>query len=140
MNENKIVFKLNKHKKLWEVMPDYILKIVRESNGEGNMGEFVSLAKHRALVDLFPKEGYVVYDCFACQFTKNYEELYLDEVDEKCCKYCPLDWKDGIQCGFRGNPLYVLEHLNPKKLVEERVRSLCKKISETPVKGDIETE
>ena len=24
MNENKIVFKLNKHKKLWEVMPDYI--------------------------------------------------------------------------------------------------------------------
>ena len=82
MNENKIVFKLNKHKKLWEVMPDYILKIVRESNGEGNMGGFVSLAKHRALVDLFPKEGYVVYDCFACQFTKNYEELYLDEVDE----------------------------------------------------------
>ena len=54
MNENKIVFKLNKHKKLWEVMPDYILKIVRESNGEGNMGGFVSLAKHRALVDLFP--------------------------------------------------------------------------------------
>ena len=93
MNENKIVFKLNKHKKLWEVMPDYILKIVRESNGEGNMGGFVSLAKHRALVDLFPKEGYalvdlfpkegyVVYDCFACQFTKNYEELFLDEVDE----------------------------------------------------------
>ena len=104
MNENKIVFKLNKHKRLWEVMPDYILKIVRESNGEGNMGGFVSLAKHRALVDLFPKEGYVVYDCFACQFTKN------------------------------------LEHLNPKKLVEERVRSLCKKISETPVKGDIDTE
>ena len=115
MNENKIVFKLNKHKRLWEVMPDYILKIVRESNGEGDMGGFVSLAKHRALVDLFPKEGYVV-------------------------KYCPLDWKDGIQCGFRGNPLYVLEHLNPKKLVEKRVRSLCKRISETPVKGDIDTE
>ena len=139
MEEKKLAFQLSKHRMLWDAMPDYILKIV-ESEKPGHMWWVVNDAKHEAMKDLFPEEGYVVYNCFACQYTKLYAELFLEEVDEKNCKYCPLDWKDGILCGFRGNPVYLLEMLKPDKLVESRVRRLCKKISETPVKEGIETE
>ncbi len=69
-------------------MPDYILKIIRESNDAPAMTTIINVAKHKALTELFPDEGYVVYDCFACQYTKNYGELFLDEVDEKNCHSC----------------------------------------------------
>ena len=140
MSENKLAFKLDKHKKLWDVMPDYILKIISESKGALDMTSVINQAKHRALTDLFPEEGYVVYDCFACQYTRSYGELYLEEADEKNCHYCPLVWKDGLKCGFRGNLLYLLEHMDPKKLNETRLRNLCKKITELPVAEGIETE
>lgn len=140
MSENKIVFKQNKHRKLWEVMPDYILKIIRESKAGPDMVSVINLAKRKAITDLFPEEGYVVYDCFACQYTKIYGELFLEEADEKNCHYCPLDWKDGIKCGYRGNLLYLLERMDPKKLNENRLRNLCKKITELPVREGIETE
>ena len=140
MSENKLVFKLEKHRKLWEVMPDYILKIIRESKENLDMTGVINLARHRALTDLFPEEGYVVYDCFACQYTKLYGELFLEEVDEKNCHYCPLDWKNGLKCGYRGNLLNLLEHMDTKKLNETRLRNLCKKITELPVIKGIETE
>lgn len=66
-------------------MPDYILRIIRESNDAPAMTTIINVAKHKALTELFLDEGYVVYDCFACQYTKNYGELFLDEVDEKNC-------------------------------------------------------
>ena len=140
MNENKLVFKLSKHKKLWEVMPDYILKTIKETKEELTMTAVINLARHKALTDLFPEEGYVVYDCFACQYTKIYGELFLEEADEKNCHCCPLDWKDGKKCGYRGNLLYLLERMDPKKLNETRLRNLCKKITELPVIEGIETE
>ena len=140
MSENKLAFKLAKHKKLWDVMPDYILKIIGETKGTLGMTSVINQAKHKALTDLFPEEGYVVYDCFACQYTRSYGELYLEEADEKNCHYCPLEWKDGLKCGFRGNLLYLLERMNPNKLNETRLRNLCKKITELPVAEGIETE
>ena len=140
MSENKLVFKQDKHRKLWEVVPDYVLKIIRESKEELSMTEIINLARHRALTHLFPEEGYVVYDCFACHYTKIYGELFLEEADEKNCHYCPLDWKDGAKCGYRGNLLNLLERMNPKKLNESRLRNLCKKIAELPVREGIETE
>ena len=66
-------------------MPDYILRIIRESNDAPAMTTIINVAKHKALTELFLDEGYVVYDCFACQYTKNYGELFLDEADEKNC-------------------------------------------------------
>ena len=93
-----------------------------------------------AIREMFWDEGYVVYDCFACQYTKLYAESFLDEVDEKNCKYCPLDWPNGIKCGNRGNLLYLLEHMNSQKLNETRLRNLCKKISGLPVIEGVETE
>lgn len=138
MEEQKLVFKLSSHRKLWTAMPEYILKIVRDGKEAINMSQVVSLARSRALTDLFPTEGYVVYDCFACQYTKLYGELYLEDADEKCCKYCPLDWGNGIKCGYRGNFLYLLEHLDLKRLNEKRVRNLCKKISEIPAKEGVD--
>ena len=140
MSENKLAFKQTKHQKLWTVMPDYILRIIRESKAEPNMVSVINLSKHRALTELFPEEGYIVYDCFACQYTKIYGELFLEEADEKNCKYCPLVWKDGLKCGHRGNLLYLLERMDVKKLNESRLRNLCKKITELPVKEGIETE
>ena len=140
MSENKLAFQLGKHKKLWDAMPDYILKIISENEYAGDMISIINLAKHRAVKELFPEEGYVVYDCFACQYTKRYGELYLEEVDEKNCHYCPLEWKDGLKCGYRGNLLYLLEHMNPNKLNETRLRNICKKITELPVAEGIETE
>ena len=140
MSENKLAFQLGKHKKLWDAMPDYILKIIRENEYAGDMISIINLAKRRAVTELFPEEGYVVYDCFACQYTKRYGELYLEEVDEKNCQYCPLVWKDGLKCGYRGNLLYLLERMDPKKLNETRLRNLCKKITELPVAEGIETE
>ena len=140
MGDNKLTFKLSKHKKLWEVMPDYILKTIRESKGTPAMTIVINHAKRMAMTDLLPNEGYVVYDCFACQYTKIYGELFLEEADEKNCKYCPLKWKDGLKCGFRGNLLYLVEHMDPKKLNETRLRNLCKKITELPVEEGIETE
>ena len=133
-------FKLKNHQKLWNVMPDYILKIINESKEDINMTTVINQAKRRAMTELFPEEGYVVYDCFACQYTRSYGELYLKEADEKNCHYCPLDWKDGVKCGYRGNLLYLLERMDPKKLNETRLRNLCKKITELPVKEGIETE
>ena len=139
MSENKPVFKLSKHRELWNAVPDYVLKILRES-GRGGMVFVLNEAKHKAVTELFPEEGYVVYDCFACQYTRIYGELLLDEADEKNCEYCPLAWKDGIKCGYRGNPLSLLERMDPQKLNETRLRNICKKIAELPVIEGVETE
>ena len=121
-------------------MPDYILKTISESEGALNMTTVINQAKRRAVTELFPEEGYVVYDCFACHYTKLYGELYLEEADEKNCRYCPLEWNGGLKCGFRGNLLYLLERMDPKKLNETRLRNICKKITELPVAEGIETE
>ena len=140
MTEKKLIFKFSKHRKLWAAMPEYILQEAKTAKREESMQNIVCRAKIRAFLDLFPYELYASCQCFACQYTKMYGELYLAEADEKNCHYCPLDWKDGVKCGYRGNLLYLLERMDPKKLNETRLRNLCKKITELPVKEGIETE
>ena len=132
-----MIFKLSKHRKLWAAMPEYILQEAKTAKHEESMQTIVCRAKIRAFLELFPGEPYVSYECFACQYTKEYTELYCWTVQEKECDVCPLDWDPKPPCWY----YYKLESLLFLGSVdEEYMRYLCSCICNLPVKAGVEIE
>ena len=137
MTEKKLIFKLSKHRKLWTAMPEYILQEVKTAKPEESMQIIVFRAKFRAFLELFPGEAYTSYQCFACQYTKEYTELYCWSVRENACDVCPLDWGTKRPCWS----YYELESLPFLGGVdEEYMRYLCSCICNLPVKAGVEIE
>ena len=135
--EKKLIFKFSKHRKLWAAMPEYILQEAKTANHEVSMQDIVCRAKIRAFLELFPGEPLASYECFACQYTKEYTELYCWEVRENECYYCPLDWGTTPPCWFykRLESLLFLGSVD-----EEYMRYLCRCIYNLPVKSGVEIE
>ena len=137
MTEKKLVFKYSKHRKLWAAMPEYILQEAKTAKHEESMQVIVCRAKIRAFLELFPYELYASYQCFACQYTKEYTELYCQVVREKDCGLCPLDWGTTPPCWFY-NRLESLLFFG--SVDEEYMRYLCRCIYNLPVKAGVEIE
>ena len=132
MGNKKLIFEYSKHQKLWKAMPEYIKKVA-EMNPGIPMAFIVEGAKRKALYELFPHERYIANDCYACQYAKEYSELYACEVGEQNCAYCPLQ-QDG--CHYYRS----LENLFPDKINMELVKLRCDRIANIPVKDGVEYE
>ena len=134
MNDKKLIFEYSKHQKLWKAMPEYIKKVA-EMNQKGiPMAYIVEGAKRMAIYELFPHERYIANDCYACQYTKEYSELYSTyEIREQNCHYCPLQQDE---CKY----YRALETLNSDKINMKLVERFCDLIANIPVKDGIEYE
>ena len=133
MDKKKPIFEYSKHQKLWKAMPEYIKKVA-EMNPGVPMVYIVEGAKRKALYELFPNEKYISNDCYACQYTKEYSELYSTyEIREQDCYYCPLQ-QDG--CHY----YHALETLRSDKINMKLVERFCDLIANIPVKDGIEYE
>ena len=132
MDNKKLIFEYSKHQKLWKAMPEYIKKVA-EMNPGIPMAYIVEGAKRMAIYELFPHERYIANDCYACQYAKEYSELYSYEVGEQNCAYCPLQ-QDG--CHFYRS----LENLFPDKINMKLVKLRCDRIANIPVKDGVEYE
>ena len=132
MSNKKLIFEYSKHQKLWKAMPEYIKKVA-EMNPGIPMAHIVEGAKRKAIYELFPHEKYIANDCYACQYTKEYSELYLYEVREQNCAYCPLQqgW-----CSY----YHALETLGSNKINMKLVEWYCDTIANIPVKDGVEYE
>ena len=133
MGNKKLIFEYSKHQKLWKAMPEYIKKTA-EMNPGIPMAFIVEGAKRKALYELFPHEKYIANDCYACQYAKEYSELYSTyEIREQNCADCPLQ-QDG--CHY----YRALETLRPDKINMKFVERFCDRIANIPVKDGIEYE
>ena len=132
MDKKKPIFEYTKHQKLWKAMPEYIKKVAGMNPGIP-MAYIVEGAKRKAIYELFPHERYIANDCYACQYTKEYSELYLNNVAEQDCSNCPLQ-QDG--CHY----YRALETLRSDKINMKLVERFCDLIANIPVKDGIEYE
>ena len=134
MGNKKLIFEYSKHQKLWKAMPEYIKKVAEMNTKRVPMAYIVEGAKRMAIYELFPHEKYIANDCYACQYTKEYNELYSSyEVREQDCAYCPLQ-QDG--CHY----YRALETLRSDKINMKLVERFCNLIANIPVKDGVEYE
>ena len=133
MGNKKLIFEYSKHQKLWKSMPEYIKKVA-EMNPGIPMAHIVEGAKRKALYELFPHEKYIANDCYACQYAKEFSELYSTyEIREQNCDVCPLQ-QDG--CHY----YRALETLRSDKINMKLVERFCDLIANIPVKDGVEYE
>lgn len=131
MGNKKLIFEYSKHQKLWKAMPEYIKKVA-EMNPGIPMAHIVEGAKRKALYELFPHERYIANDCYACQYAKEFSELYSTyEIREQNCAYCPLQQDE---CHY----YRALETLRSDKINMKLVERFCDLIANIPVKDGVE--
>ena len=104
-------FDYEKHQQLWRLLSVHIAEAIKDNyKGGGYYSGYSALdrLKRQLLQKDFPEDDMDIHNlCFGCDTAvteKENREWY--EPDTIDCQYCPIKWKNGLQCDDR-NSLYM---------------------------------
>lgn len=94
-------FEYNKHKILWYAMAEKVDEIIEKKMlkpGSFSVYHELYAAREKIITSLFPNDCVRYWD-YACDVAhETAAERSEADPDEPECKYCPLQWPDGITC------------------------------------------
>lgn len=117
------LFNQEKHRKLWLLLSEHIAEAAKENYaGTGYYSAYSELEKlkRKLLQDFFEEDDRIIRNlCFACNAAMEEQQSdWFDYDAELDCRFCPLNWPDGLYCDDRHSLYTQLVDLLHKNDIE----------------------